>query len=167
MNRMNLNLKQQQGGAALVVGLILLVALTLMALSSMNTASLDLVMVRNSQYQSRAFIAAESGIEDALKLDNATGYGPDGYPTTSAVSAGTGSDTYSYEITLPYGKQPTPQVDDTGVGYGAMYYRITSTGTSAANATAVHVQDLYIVVPSSGEMGYDDNLCSKDLDDSC
>lgn len=161
-------MKQRQGGAALVIGLILLVVLTLMALSSMSTANLDLIMVKNVQYQSRAFTAAESGIENAFMLDNTTGYGPNGYSTSGSILTGLpGGDAYSYVITLPYGNTPVPSIDNNGSGYGAMYYRINSTGTSAANSIANHVQDLYVVVPSSTDPGYDSSLCSKDLDASC
>ena len=57
---------QQQKGAALVVGLILLVVLTILAVSGVFTANMELRMVRNTQSQERAFQAAEVAIEDAL-----------------------------------------------------------------------------------------------------
>jgi len=53
----------RQQGAALVVGLILLLVLTLLAISGMTTASLELQMAGNEQYQERAFQAADAGIE--------------------------------------------------------------------------------------------------------
>ena len=55
-----------QSGAALVVGLILLLVLTILAISGMTTASLELQMAGNEQYQERAFQAAEAGIEQAI-----------------------------------------------------------------------------------------------------
>ena len=42
---------RRQDGAALVVGLILLLVLTLLAVSGMTTASLELQMAGNEQYQ--------------------------------------------------------------------------------------------------------------------
>ncbi|HEY4644766.1 MAG TPA: PilX N-terminal domain-containing pilus assembly protein [Steroidobacteraceae bacterium] len=45
-------------GAALVVGLVLLVILTLLAISGMNTATTELVMAGNEMYQENAFQAA-------------------------------------------------------------------------------------------------------------
>ena len=60
------SLPGRQEGAALVVGLVLLLVLTILAVSGVFTSTLELRMVRNSQSQERAFQAAEFGIEDAL-----------------------------------------------------------------------------------------------------
>ena len=65
MKTMNPN-KQQ--GAALVVGLILLVVITILAISGMNTATTELAMARNDQNYENAFQAAETGLEELLSL---------------------------------------------------------------------------------------------------
>jgi len=57
---------RRQSGAALVVGLLLLLVLTILAISGMTTATLELQMAGNEQYQERAFQFAESGIEQAI-----------------------------------------------------------------------------------------------------
>ncbi len=57
---------KKQNGAALVVGLILLVVITVLAISGMNTATTELAMARNDQNTENAFQAAETGIEAAL-----------------------------------------------------------------------------------------------------
>jgi type IV pilus assembly protein PilX len=57
---------RRESGAALVVGLILLLVLTLLAISGMTTASLELQMAGNEQYQKRAFEASDAGIEQAM-----------------------------------------------------------------------------------------------------
>ncbi len=60
-----------QQGAALIVGLILLLVLTILAVSTMRTATLELLMASNAQYKEDAFQTAEAGIEVALdKLEN-------------------------------------------------------------------------------------------------
>jgi hypothetical protein len=56
-----------QSGAALVVGLLLLLVLTILAISGMTTATLELQMAGNEQYQDRAFQAAEAGIEQSIE----------------------------------------------------------------------------------------------------
>ncbi|HUD96645.1 MAG TPA: PilX N-terminal domain-containing pilus assembly protein, partial [Woeseiaceae bacterium] len=56
----------RQQGAALVVGLILLVVVTVLAISGMNTATTELAIARNDQNYENAFQAAETGIEIAL-----------------------------------------------------------------------------------------------------
>ena len=58
--------RKQQDGAALVVGLILLVVITVLAISGMNTATTGLAMARNDQNYENAFQAAETGLERAL-----------------------------------------------------------------------------------------------------
>ena len=47
--------RRGQSGAALVVGLLLLLVLTILAISGMTTATLELQMAGNEQYQERAF----------------------------------------------------------------------------------------------------------------
>ena len=56
-----LNRRHRQHGAALVTGLILLLVLTLLAVSGMNSASLEFMMAGNEQYCANAFSAAEAG----------------------------------------------------------------------------------------------------------
>ena len=61
-----INLQGKQNGAALVVGLVLLVVVTVLAVSGMNTATTELAMARNNQNYENAFQAAETGLEQAL-----------------------------------------------------------------------------------------------------
>jgi type IV pilus assembly protein PilX len=60
-------LHRRQSGAALVVGLLLLLVMTILAISGMTTATLELQMAGNEQYQERAFQSAEAGIEQAIE----------------------------------------------------------------------------------------------------
>ncbi len=57
----------RQRGAALIVGLILLLVLTVLAVSTMRTAALELVMAGNVQYKENAFQLAASGLETAVQ----------------------------------------------------------------------------------------------------
>jgi hypothetical protein len=56
-----------QRGAALIVGLVLLMVLTVLAISAMRSATLDLTMASNSQYRENAFQLAESGIQTMVR----------------------------------------------------------------------------------------------------
>lgn len=60
------SMARPQSGAALVVGMLLLLVLTLLAVSGMNSASLELTMAGNTQLQQRAFQMTEQGIEAAI-----------------------------------------------------------------------------------------------------
>lgn len=120
--------KSDQTGAALVVGLILLVALTLLALASMNTASLDLIMTGNEQYRSRVFAAAETGIEEAV--NNAALFNTGGGATSSAGTTGTG-EAYSYTVTPINGEfDPGGGTESSYGTFKAIYFTVQSTGTS-------------------------------------
>ncbi len=56
-----------QRGAALVVGLVLLMVLTVLAISVMRTAALDLAMTGNAQFRENAFQLAESGTQSLIR----------------------------------------------------------------------------------------------------
>lgn len=154
---------QHQSGAALVVALILLVALSLMAISSMNTASLDLIMAGNEQYRSRAFAIAEAGIERAFKggtLNSAI-------DTPAVNGTGLGNDTYSYTISRTNGGIPEsapPEYSLAGSQYKSIYFRIASTGTSERGTTTTNVQELFRIVESPDESSYDANCGTAGLD---
>lgn len=139
----------KQTGAALVVGLILLVVLTLMAISSMNTASLDLIMAGNEQYRQRAFTAAEAGIEQAYA--NGT-YDTGSTNSVAATSTGLGNDTYQYSITPNLNFPSDPPVGyslNAGSNLGAEYFTIVSTGKSERNAQAINTQGVAVIANAS------------------
>jgi type IV pilus assembly protein PilX len=57
----------KQRGAALVIGLILLVVITLLAVVGMNIANTELASATSEQLRLRAFNAAETGLEARLQ----------------------------------------------------------------------------------------------------
>jgi len=163
-----------QAGAALVVALILLVALSLMAISSMNTASLDLIMAGNEQYRSRAFATAEAAIERALlggvydsSKDYYSGGGTSAPATFVSTVSGT-SDGYYYAITRPNNGLPEGAPDTNslngGTGYQSIHFRIEATGISERNARTVTAQQLYKVVKSSDSIANDAACGASNLD---
>ena len=134
-----------QQGAALVVGMVLLVILTLLAISGMNTATTELFMAGNEKFQENAFQAAETGIERTI----ATGtFNPAVLPpaTPPTIDLGDGN-TYT-AITLPRGSSPPPPGYSIGT-FSAEHFEIQSTGTSQRNATTTNTQGLFLVVPGA------------------
>ena len=65
----------KQSGAALIVSLILLMVLTVLAISTMRTASLELLMAGNAQYRESAFQLAQTGIDAVVREDEPVGVG--------------------------------------------------------------------------------------------
>lgn len=136
------NARRQQG-AALVVGLILLMILTLLAISGMNTSSTELVMAGNEQFRQNANQASAAGIEQALtQLQNV----PQTLaPTVVGPASVPGSTTDKYTTSSQYLGETT-FVTGFSVGkYVGFHYEITSTGTAVRNARSVTTQGAYVV----------------------
>ena len=145
---------KNQHGAALVVGLILLVVITVLAISGMNTATTELAMARNDQNYENAFQAAETGLEQAL----ATGLFE---PTINAQT--TTTLTTHETVTTSINFEDASPVPDKAFSLGAgskisAYHFIASSAaesrrapgsTTDRDSTATHTQAFYIVGPEA------------------
>jgi type IV pilus assembly protein PilX len=145
---------RRQGGAALVVGLILLMVLTLLAISGMNGATLELQMAGNAQFSENAFQAAETGVEEALREARVDGVNTANVDEAKTeVVAGT---TDHYEIITMHNpdngvtKVPSGGFSmGVGKGFSAYHFDVTSTSASARSATQTHVQSFYVVAQAA------------------
>jgi type IV pilus assembly protein PilX len=160
---------RRESGAALVVGLILLLVLTLLAISGMTTASLELQMAGNEQYQKRAFEAADAGIEQAITAgiyntnvtvgtyDNPAGVNPiadrgTGRPITSCNEVDSPTDAEQCEYFMRFDQQSGQTVVpgggySLGTGFEAYHFVIDSYGVAERGGLAEHRQSIYIVGP--------------------
>jgi len=162
MRQLN-NIRFHESGAALVVGLILLVVLSLMAISSMNTATLDLIMAGNEQYRTRAFTAAETGIERALRWNNGV-YDSSASSGTVSGTTGIGSDHYDFKIDpMNSGLEEPVSAFNSNGKFSAIYFRITATGSSERNSKVTDAQELFVVTNASSDKTCDKTLSSCDL----
>lgn len=145
----------RQRGAALIVGLILLLVMTVLAVATMSTASLELAMASNTQSAQNAFQLAETGIDVHLaRLDEepellvaAAGAPPVCTGPTDVPELG------SYEACSRYTGEATPLPGSSagvGTGFAAYHFVITSEGRAARGARAVHTQSFYLPGPSGG-----------------
>jgi hypothetical protein len=148
-------LRRSQQGAALVIGLILLMVLTLLAISGMNSASLEFIMAGNEQYRANAFQAAEAGIEQSLVLGN---FNPGAIAQTLA-GATTASDSWAATIQPPANSQPMTLVNGSNGSIVNIYFFDTvSTGTAVRGAQAINTQGVAVMSPASGNQSNDPNL---------
>src|SRR5688572_21445542 len=85
-----------QRGAALVMGLLMLVVVTLLAISAVNTASSELIMAGNEQNRQRAFQAADAGIEPAVRTVRKRGTSPTVAWTNDVAMPTSPNDQYDY-----------------------------------------------------------------------
>ncbi len=148
---------KKQNGAALVIGLILLVVITVLAISGMNTATTELAMARNDQITENAFQAAETGLAAALGQGNFT---------TLAAAAVTRTISTHESVTSQIGFEDSTPVPDKafslGAGSGISAYHFLATATAASvrdpnnatdrDASADHTQACYIVGPGGSAL---------------
>ncbi len=151
-----MNAKRQQG-AALIVGLLLMVVITVLAVSGMNTATTELTMARNDQTYETTFQAAETGLETALSSGLFSTLGPSNLPQIITTHE---------TVTASVQFEDTTLVPDRafslGVGSGISAYHFLATSTaqyqvnpgtpSDRDATAVHTQAFYVVGPESSSL---------------
>lgn len=152
MKRQTMINRKGQQGAALIVGLLLLVVITVLAVSGMNTATTELAMARNDQTYENVFQAAESGLENALAQPVFNAAAPV-IITPPAPAYQTITATIQFEDTTLVPDKAFSLGASSGIS--AYHFNATSQAdyTVAAgsdrNATAVHTQAFYVVGPSS------------------
>ena len=146
--------QKRQQGAALIVGLLLLVVITILAVSGMNTATTELAMARNDQTNENVFQSAEKGLETALAQ---------GVFSTSIPITVTPTTTTNEFVAATIEFEGTTMVPDkafslgAGSGVAAYHFLVTSEaeylfspgdieGTDR-DATATHTQSFYVIGP--------------------
>jgi len=147
INKRPLFTPSKERGAVLVVGLLLMVVLIVLGVTSLSVQSSGLAMAGNAQFQRTAFQAAETGIDIAINQRNFTTTTPVTVPLT-VLGDGT------YETTATTTFQETTPVPDLAFSMGeddgtlaAYHFEVVSTGTGPDNALSVHNQSFYIVGP--------------------
>ena len=150
----NMTLHRKQDGAALVVGLILLVVVTVLAVSGMNTATTELAMARNDQNYENAFQAAETGLENALAQGQ--------FNTQVSINIQqnvNANDSVSALIEFEDATLVPDRAFSLGVGSGIQAYHFLATATAESkregvagaatdrDAAATHTQAFYVVGP--------------------
>lgn len=144
--------RHRQTGAALVVGLLLLVVITVLAISGMNTATTDLAMARNDQAYEDAFQAAETGLAAALSQ---------GRFETSTLSTVPVNISELQKVSTEIQFEDSTLVPDMafslGVGSGIAAYHFIATSEATVmrdakkpterDSAATHTQAFYIVGP--------------------
>ena len=101
MSRRTPGLSRRQRGVALVIALIMLVILTLLAMSGMNTATTELLMAGNEQYRRNAAQTATAGIEQAISRIADTATSRTAAPTVTPPTLLPGAPTPSPRVGAP------------------------------------------------------------------
>ena len=151
MRRAPQAMPKRQRGAALIVGLVLLMVLTVLGISGMNSATLELTMAGNAQFGQDAFQAAETGID--LVLARRTFSTVPGSPGNIIAPTPLGDGTYTTQaVTTFWDTTDVPDVAFSG-GVGtsgtvqAFHFDVQSVGIGPRNARSTHNQSFYVVGP--------------------
>ena len=138
-------LRARQTGATLIVGLVLLLVLTVLGVSGMNTATMEITMAGNTQFQQDAFQAAETAIDIAIAQRNYTTVAP-------VIVDWTGTPDNDRRAVMTF--QTTTGFPDLAFSLGettgavqAFHFDIVAVGRGSRNATATHTQSFYIAGP--------------------
>jgi type IV pilus assembly protein PilX len=152
--------RQRERGAARVIGLILLLLLTLLAVSGMNSASLEFIMAGNEQYRANAFQAAEAGIEQSVALGL---FNPAG-GVQALNGAPNATDTWATATTPQLGGTPQPAMwGNSWNSFSTYHFEIQSTGTAVRSARALNTQGVAVISPWDPTVQNDPNLPSSAL----
>lgn len=135
--------RSKQTGATLIVGLVLLLVLTVIGVSGMNTATMEVVMAGNTQFQQDAFQLTEAGIDTAIGQEL---YGFDG---TDRFVNPLNVPEFDREATITYMPPHTAIPDEANSesipgATRAFHFQITAIGEGPRGGTATHTQSFYI-----------------------
>ena len=121
------------------MGLVLLLVLTVVGVSGMNTATMEINMAANTQFQQDAFQMTEDGVDEVLSARD--------YTTDTARSLDWSGDqdydrhavtTYRLNTDVPDAAFSSDEVE-------AFHFDIRSVGRGPRNAQSEHVQSFYVV----------------------
>jgi type IV pilus assembly protein PilX len=130
-------LRHMQEGATLVVGLVLLLVLTIVGVSGMNTATMELTMAGNAQFQQDAFQLAEDGIDIAIGTRE---FSTDG----TRVVDWLGTPEHDRRAETTY-RMNTPAPGSSVGELEAFHFDTTSVGRGPRNAQSQHTQSFYVI----------------------
>jgi type IV pilus assembly protein PilX len=146
-----LSVRTRQRGAALAIGLILLVVLTLLAFTGINAATTELAMAGNEQYRKNASQTASAGIEVAI-ANLRTVPTVAGASRTVTARPTPGSDDEYTTVTRFIGDEhglPQSSLDK----FVGLHYSIVSNSTSYRNARDGQEQGVFVVAPARAGEG--------------
>ncbi len=147
MRPMNTINRSRQSGAVLIVAMIILVILTLLGVTAMNTSSLQERIASNTQEQVHAFQAAETGLNqafaDGLAYDITSTY------TTPLTAFAGSADSASYGTTFLGFSPPPPGSLYSATSFQAAHFNFRATGNSATNLSIVLNGGAYQIAPKA------------------
>ena len=137
--------RASQRGAALVIALLLLMILTLLAVTGMRTAVAELWMAGSEQFHRAAVEAASTGVEAGVARLRASrgAMGGDTSIAGGPISA-------AYTATIRRAGLETSLPGSSAEKFVGQHFEIESTGTAPRGARDVQVQGLMVISSGNG-----------------
>lgn len=152
-----LNIPNQQKGAVLITALVFLLILTILAVTSMTTNTLEEKMAANSQEINRAFQTAETGVEIAMSDEAAfstantkesDGTAGDPYPEKTMSGIGSYGATATYNAIYRQQTRP-PRGSKWDSSFSMYHFDLSATGRTATGATTTIHAGAYQIGPDT------------------
>lgn len=140
----------RQRGAALVIGLILLMILTLLAFTGVSGSITELAMANNEQYQRNAAQAASAGIEDTIPQLAAVPTTPGAAAVIDGPTALPGAPDDRYTTSTRYVGEEHSLPQSSADKFIGLHYVIDSNGQSVRNARESQTQGVMVVAAAGG-----------------
>lgn len=142
--------RARQRGASLIIGLVLLLVLSVLAVSTMSSATFGLAMAGNAQYSENAFQLAETGVEVAINSGPFNDQAPTIIAETNVTDLG-GVEVGTYDATAAFAQCTSIEGFSESTdpdSYRAYHFRITANGASFRGAQSQNTQDFFLVGPN-------------------
>jgi type IV pilus assembly protein PilX len=155
MHTMSVSLSRERG-AALVVGLLMLVVLTVLAITGMSTSTMELAMAGNNQHSNRAFEATSSVLEAEIRRTDIQPLAAAGNLTLIAGNQGRNyRDGAGNPVATASAR--TAFLATTGTpgwqlgmshAFSAYHFEASANGTAAKGASTSQLQGYYVIGPT-------------------
>jgi hypothetical protein len=142
---------KKQGGASLIIGLVLLMVLSVLAISTMSSASMQLTMAGNTQFAGNAFQMAETAVDRSIASGPFSTSALTLVAPTAVADPNTGSQIGIFQAATQFQQDTAPPSGGysigTGSGFRAYHFQIAAIGQSSRNAQENHTQEFYVIGP--------------------
>jgi hypothetical protein len=145
---------RNESGAALVIALVMLLVLTILAFTGLNTSVTETVMATNEQFRQSAGRAASAGVEAAIGNIGAVATTRGAAPVASGWRnlGASPVDQFNTRTQFLGDERNLPQSSaDKFVG---LHFSIESEGRSARNARDQQVQGVFVVASTGGNSDF-------------
>ena len=136
-----------QSGAALIIGLILMLVLTVLGVSGMTVSVFGLTMASNAQFEQAAFQAAENGIDFTITNANLNSTATQTFAPAYSDGNYSADTRMTWQGTTPFLHSSFSIGEDEGA-VAAYHFDVVSTATGPDGAQSIHTQSFYIAGPA-------------------